>query len=101
MTTSTNENETDVILGESTVLTLESGTQINIERIRLRQTMRFLKILTVGAGAALAEVRVNQDTPPAEMAQEILALLLISIPDAEEESIDFIKSMVKPLGLID
>lgn len=100
MTTGT-ETETDILEGAPTVLTLESGTQIEVERIRLRQTMRFLKILTVGAGAALAEVKLNADTEPAEMAQEIIALLLISIPDAEEESIDFIKSVVRPLGIIE
>lgn len=75
--------------------------EVGIEKLRTRQLFKFLKILTVGAGPALAELSISADTDPAELTQQLLMVLLISVPEAEDEVIAFIHSMLRPDGLID
>jgi hypothetical protein len=75
--------------------------QIDVEKLRTRQLFKFLRILTVGAGPALADLQINSETNTEELTQQLLAILVISIPEAEDEVIEFLRSMVKPLGLIE
>lgn len=96
----TTVDDVETLAPEPTQLELSSGTVIEIERLKTRQLFRFLKILTVGAGAALADLKIDGESDPADLAQELVALLLVSIPDAEDEAMDFVRSMVKPLGLV-
>lgn len=81
-------------------LVLTTGLPVLVERLKTRQTMRLLKILTAGAGPALADLRFDGDDTEGMTAQ-ILGTILFAIPDAEEETIDFVQSMVIPAGLID
>ena len=74
---------------------------VGIEQLRTRQLFKFLKILTVGAGPALADLNISADTEEAELTQQLLMVLLVSVPEAEDEVIDFIRSMLRPDGLID
>ncbi len=100
MTTIAEELETLDPESTSSTFELTTGTEVEIEHLRTRQLLRFLKILTVGAGAALTELKIGEDSEPGELAQELIAILLVSIPDAEDEVMDFMRSMVKPAGLI-
>lgn len=100
MTTSKIETETDVIEAEPTALVLSSGLPVEVERLRTRQTMRLLKILTRGAGFALSDLsqaRVDGDG----FMETFLLTVVLAIPEAEEETVAFVRSMVTPVGLID
>lgn len=102
MTSVNEKTETEVILGEGSPLHLPAADiDVIIEELGTRQFFKFLKILTVGAGPALADLVVEADTDVEELTGSLIALLLVSIPEAEDEVIDFIKSMVKPVGIID
>ena len=91
----------DTIASEPVPLALESGFKINVERLRTRQTMKLLKILTAGAGDVLGTLRFSEDADTAEFTGQLLGAMLLAIPDAEEETVAFIRAMVNPRDLIE
>jgi hypothetical protein len=78
---------------------LKSGTVVEIVRLETRQFFRFLKVLTHGAGEALIKAGLNFNASADDFARQMLMLVMLSIPDAEQEAIDFIQSMCRPVGL--
>lgn len=81
---------------------LVSGTFVDIEDLKARQFFRLLRILTHGAIPGLGDLfSVNSETDPQQFAANLLTVTLLSIPDAEDETVAFIASMVKPTGLIE
>jgi len=97
--TTVNE-DIDAIAAEPTQLTLESGFPIKVLRIRTRATMSLLKILTRGAGEALAMLRVpGDDVTQEEFTGQLLGAVILSIPEAEDETIEFINRVVEPANL--
>lgn len=102
MTTVNDKTETEVLLGDGRILHLPgSDVDVVLQELRTRQFFKFLKILTVGAGGVLADLKIGPDTDPEELTQSIVALLIVSIPEAEDEVVDFLRSMVAPVGLIE
>lgn len=81
-------------------LTLSTGTEVRIERLKTRQLFKLLKIVTVGAGSILGDIQLSADTDPMEFAGQLTGLLISSIPEADDEAIEFIQSMVTPTDLI-
>lgn len=97
----TGNPDLDILTGtEPEPLTLASGTPVLVERLRTRQMMRLLKILTRGAGSALADLQISAGMNTSEFLGQVLATVVFSIPEAEQEAIDFVRSMVTPAGLI-
>lgn len=83
---------------QPTPMVLASGTLFDLEPLKLRQFLRLLRIVTRGAADILDSTRLDLDNPE-EFVQTFLGMVLFSIPEAEEETIDFMKSMVKPRNL--
>lgn len=96
--TTVNE-DIDAIAADPTPLTLESGLPIKVLRIRTRATMALLKILTRGAGEALFSLRMTQDTDQEEFIGQLLGAVLFSIPEAVDETIEFVNLIVEPAQL--
>jgi hypothetical protein len=95
-------DETAVLAAEPDLLHLpEADIDIYVEKLKTRQLFKFLKILTKGAGPLLGDLSLGQDTNAEELGQDILALLLVSLGNADNEIIEFLQSMVRPTGLID
>jgi hypothetical protein len=92
--------EVEAILLEPQSVTLASGTEVRVLRLKTRQLMKLMRILTTGAGTALAEIQFDADTPTDVIVPQLIALVAFSIPEAEEETIDFVRSMVEPANLI-
>lgn len=102
MTTVNEKSDTETILSDGRVLHLPvADVDVKILDLGTRQFFKFLKIFTTGAGEVLSEFRISADTDPEEVAQTILALLVVAVPEAEDEAIEFIQSMVAPLGLVE
>lgn len=84
---------------------LSSGAFVVIEDLKSRQFFKFLRIITHGALPILNDLKLFQmkgdDLDANEFGTQLLSALLLSVPDAEEEAIDFVQSMVKPVGLIE
>jgi hypothetical protein len=93
--------EIEALSPEVTPITLSTGMEVNVVRMRLRQLMRFMKIITAGANGVLGELSLRADMEPEEFTGQLLGLLLVAIPEAEDEAVEFIKSMVEPVGLIE
>lgn len=97
-------DEIDALDPLPTRVTLSSGLEVDFEQLKTRQFFRLLRIITKGAGPALSDPELYTLSPGAkaeEWGQKILALLFLSIPDAEDEAVAFISSMVRPVGLAD
>lgn len=78
-------------------VTLMSGQVVDIVPLKLRETMKLLKIVTRGAGAVLEQLMGELDlNDPVAFAQTLGALVIMSIPEAENEAIEFIQAMVRP-----
>lgn len=93
------ETELDILVGEPTELKFSTGFCVEVVRLRTRQVFRLLKVLTQGAGPALATLDFKAE--PSEFVQRLLALVLISVPEAENAAITFLASMCRPAGLSD
>lgn len=91
-------DETERLDPQPIELRLASGTEFDLEPLKLRQFLRLLRIVTRGAADVLDQAELDFNDPQG-FVQTFLGMVLFSIPEAEEESIDFIKSMVKPKKL--
>jgi hypothetical protein len=85
---------------ESDELTLTSGSVVRVHRIRTRETFALLKILTRGVGPILGELSFDRDDPEA-FAGQMISLVVLAIPDAEDETIEFLQRMVSPVNPAD
>lgn len=95
------DSELDRIDPQPTECKLSTGFAVEVVRMRTRQFFRLLRVLTHGAGAALAQQGLNFGADPAEFAQKLLTLTFMSIPDAESEALAFLASMCRPVGVVD
>jgi hypothetical protein len=81
---------------------LDSGLTVALEPLRARQFFKLLRIVTHGALPQLRGSLLDlADQSTEEMTGRLLAMTLLAVPDAEDETIDFLRSMCKPLGLIE
>ena len=97
-------SELDVLDPVPEQVKLTSGTTVILERLRARQFFKLLRILTHGALPLVADgslFRLDPDLDGAVFLQRLLSVVLLAIPDAEDETIDFLRAMVKPVGLIE
>lgn len=93
--------DAEVLVPEVNVVTLSSGNKVEIVPLKTRQFFKLLKIITRGAGDALTSLRLDPNDSDMEFAGKLIATFGFSIPEAEDEAIDFIQSMCKPVGLND
>lgn len=78
---------------------LSTGLVVSVERLRTRQFFKLMKILTRGAGAMLMEIRLDASMPQEEFMGKLLGLIILSVPEAENEALEFLRSMTFPSGL--
>lgn len=77
---------------------LSSGSVVTIRQMNLREFLRLLKIISRGAGASLGNMSLDFNDPD-QFVQTLLAMVLFAIPEAEDETVDFIQNMVEPANL--
>lgn len=97
-------NELDALDPVPEAVKLSTGTVVQLESLRARQFFKFLRIITHGAVPNMRDfsiLRMDGDTSAEEFAVRLVSLLALSIPDAEDEAIEFLRSMSKPAGLIE
>lgn len=83
---------------------LSSGTVVMLEPLKARQFFKFLRIITHGALPVMQDLsifNIDGEIDPREFGQRLLTVMVLSIPDAENETIDFLQAMCKPYGLIE
>src|SRR6516164_2046821 len=95
------ESELDRLDPEPVIVKMSTGFAVEVVRLRTRQFFRLLRVLTNGAGPAMMQAGLNFRDNPDDFTQKFLMLVLMSIPDAEQQAIMFLQSMLKPAGLAD
>lgn len=93
------DSELDRLDPDVTPLTLTTGFEVEIVRMKTRQFFRLLKVLTHGAGPKMLQSGLDFQADAAVFATRLAALVAMSIPDAESETIEFLDSMGQPKGL--
>jgi hypothetical protein len=93
------DSELDRIDPQPAEVKLSTGFTVEVVRMRTRQFFRLLRVLTHGAGPALTQTQLNFAGDPGEFGQKLLMLVVMSIPDAEQEAVMFLQSMCRPTGL--
>lgn len=98
------QSELDALDPVPEQLKLSTGTIVEIEDLKTRQFFKLLRIVTHGALPLMGDLslfKLDPDGDLGEFTGRLLAVLVMSIPDAVDETIDFVRVMVKPTGLIE
>lgn len=84
----------DTILPEPGHVTVD-GVRCQVNRLRMRELMKLVRVLTTGVGDGLARLDFNagQDV----FAQQLLGLAIVGIPEAEDEFIELVQNIVVPV----
>lgn len=77
---------------------LTSGTRVVVRQLKLREFLALLRIVTRGAAPALGNVSLDFDNPN-QFVQSLLGIVLFAIPEATEETIEFVQTVVEPADL--
>lgn len=97
-------SELNALDGVPEQVKLSTGTFVEVQDLKSRQFFKLLRIITHGALPLMNDMslfRMSSDMSATEFGQRLLSVMLLSIPDAEKETIEFLQSMVKPAGLIE
>lgn len=84
--------------GEDKTFTLTTGSTVRIHSLKLREFLRLLKIVTRGGIPAIGALDFDFESSEG-FVQSFLALVLFAVPEAEDETVDFLQSMVEPAHL--
>jgi hypothetical protein len=95
------DSELDRIDPQPVECKLSTGFTVEVVRMRTRQFFRLLRVLTHGAGPALTQSGLDFSAPGEEFGAKLLMLVVMSIPDAEQEAIAFLASMCRPAGIVE
>lgn len=98
-TEETGNTDIDTLASEPKPLTLCSGFEIEVLRLKTRATMSLLKILTRGASTVLGELAFSSEMRTEEFTGQLLGAMIVAIPEASDETVEFINMMVEPAGL--
>jgi hypothetical protein len=80
------------------------GRKVEIQRLKLRQLFRLLRIITRGGAGYIPMLQdamaIAGDEERAEaFGTQLIAIALIALPEAEDEAVEFLMSVVEPVGL--
>jgi hypothetical protein len=94
------QHELDTFDPPPETLTLSDDTEIRLLDLKTRQFFRLMRILTRGAGSFLMQSRLSLNDDVETFITKILGVLIVAVPEAEDETIDFVTSMIEPVGLV-
>lgn len=94
-------NELDALDSVPQQVKLSTGTVVEFEALKARQFFKLLRIVTHSASNMIGQVDGLFSGSGSDAAGRFAAMLIMSIPDSIDETIEFLFSMVKPAGLID
>jgi hypothetical protein len=84
-------SDLDLILPDTAVIAVGS-VKCRVKRIRTRELLMLARILTNGAGRSLQHIDFGGD----DASDQILAALIMAVPEAPDEVIDLIKVLLHP-----
>lgn len=94
-------SDASVVLSEAGEVELSDGTVVLLEELRLRQFLRLLRIVTDGTPPSmLVDGLATLGQDEGNFGANLMLLVMLGIPNAEDAVINFIASMVRPKGLV-
>lgn len=84
----------DTILPEPGTVTVD-GVRCQINRLRMRELMKLVRVLTTGVGDGLS--RLDYSAGDDAFAQQLLGLAIVGIPEAEDEFAELLQAVVVPV----
>jgi hypothetical protein len=90
--------DVDALSPEPDVITLSSGFEVRIEPLKTRGMFKLLKIVTRGGGPILMQMPLNFNDTEVFVGQ-LLGVIVMAIPEAEDEALEFIRFMTTPVGV--
>lgn len=73
-----------------------NGQPCRVNRLKTREFLSLMRVLTAGLGPALGQVRLDFDNAET-IARDMSALMLLAVPNATQEFSVFLASIVEPL----
>lgn len=73
------------------------GVVCRVRRLQTREILQIVKILTRGLGPGIKDVTIDTDM----LEQDVLALLILAVPNAIDEMFDLLTSVVEPVSNYD
>jgi hypothetical protein len=89
----------DTIVSAPNQIVFLDGTPALVKRLKTREMMALLKILTRGAATTLVDFAGEADSD--DFASTLIAAVIMAIPEAENETVEFVQRMVEPMGLVE
>lgn len=83
-----------VILPEEGEVEID-GIRCTVKRLKTIEMLSLVRVLTRGLGQSMQEVRLDFDSE--EVASDLAALMVIAIPEAVDEFVTFLHSVVVPI----
>jgi hypothetical protein len=86
----------DVILPEGGRVTI-GGIECQIARIKFREFMLLMRVITNGLGQSIKQFRLDPSNPD-ELQENLVAMVVLAVPNALEEFSYFLLSIVRPVA---
>jgi hypothetical protein len=67
----------------------------NVNRLKTREFLSLLRVMTSAFGESLKSIKLSVDDDEA-LQQELLGLLVVALPNAVDEFVEFLKIIVQP-----
>ncbi len=85
----------DVIVPDVETISV-AGIECRVRRLRSREFLTLLKVITKGLGPAIQSVKLSPDDPE-ELQGQLIGLFLLAVPNAIDEFAEFMFSIVEPV----
>jgi hypothetical protein len=89
--TADQQSDLDVILPDTATVAVGS-TKCRVKRVRTRELFMLARILTNGAGRSIQHIDFKGD----EAREQVIAALVMAVPEAPDEVLDLVKALLHP-----
>jgi len=84
----------DTIAPSEGTITVD-GMNCRVKRLRMRELMKLVRVLTAGLGEGLTRLDWSS-TSDEEFGQQLFGMALVGIPEAEDEFVELVQALVEP-----
>ena len=92
-------DELDTFAPLSNIVELSDGTKVELQALKTRQFFKLLRIVTHSTSSLLGDFRLTDTESSEEFVGKLMGLILFAIPESEDETVDFLFSMLEPVGM--
>jgi hypothetical protein len=80
-------------------LTLSTGLEVDVVPLKMRELFMLLRIVTRGGAEILSNMRLSLQMEEDEFVAQFVALIFFAVPEAIEETREFLQAMCRPSAL--